>query len=499
MYSLTEAAGDKTNKGLMWEDILVYTANNYDSDNETIIKGLVALKNTYQNYIKSSDIQFAKNLVDNNKYKLNKGNLKKTEKTDSVITPYTDKTPKTDILSGTNRISLKLGKEYQLTSAGFSESSGLFTGAVHLYGNIFTDKLKKDISTNIVAKLYESKYIVAEHYKTEIDNAILISFIMFRYKSLNDALSSSSVSDDVDDKWNLLDVNGKIYSYGDFKKNNSNKPNLSAISSHAVAELKQVMNMNGKLSSSEIKGIDLLDKDTINSFLTSDKPKNIINTVIDNDTFKREMLEEFIKNGNIVKDIKVFLNKLFTENEFKEFKKYCVFEALTGTYKFGGIESHIYTIPNSVSVPTHILIINPDSEKVNIIPATFDSINKYFTDNKVYVKITPSVKSTKNAAGIVTQRNVLRFMPINLNESQRYNLVVKRLFESAINKHKNGLNEFVIKKYVKDDDKYVDTVFDRLIDNIKLFMLKLLDSGIDKFLNFFGIVLEGTAEVGIDF
>lgn len=370
----------------------------------------------------------------------------------SSVWPSSNGTPKTDIFGGSaNRISVKKVGGSQLASGKAGDAKGIFKAALSFY-----DK-------------YDSKD-GQTHIKNVIDN------IEKDFKTYN---SDSGVGD-------LRNKAGKAFV--DWRVTQiKSKAKPAAIAKHAKAEAigAGILGEKGKWENWFIEDVPQLDNNKVMKWFDGywksmgskelqDEMKTVVEMAIDH------------------KRIDANFKKAFSNDAFK---KWAVFEAAAGTYKFTGT-------PNKDAVHNGVankILVFAEGGAVQVKDIT-EGWAKGYSSNVTPIVSFKSSKRSKSTAFRLMQEQIIQ------EETNK----IDNLLTESIEQIDTLLTEISIKGMIKSITKIAKNLLKKISDAIgnlwnnviKKVINKLkqfASQGVEKFLDFIGIEIDGSATVTISF
>ena len=386
----------------------------------------------------------------------------------STLWPSSDGTPKTDIYGGSShRISVKKAGGSQLASGKGGDARGLFLGGLAFY------------ETHSAASA--TKYLQNVVKQIETD-----------FKSFNTDNEVGKVRNNATDsyiKWRVPQI----------KKQTSAKD--SDIEKHAKAEAVAVgiTGARGKWQSWFLDGVDVLSERDVMSWFNGywksqgtkelqEEARDIINAAIDHKRLDGE------------------LKKAFNDNEFK---KWVVYEASSGNFKFSGTPDL-----NSANdaIANEILVFDLNGGvKVKTIDAKWAA---GYASN-----VTPNVNFKSSGRQKYT---ALRLMQESVEhgptdfQNDLVNIVNEEVdsLSNMINESFEVIDTLItevnFKQIMSKIKKVASKLMGRILDSIKKFYNNVIKKvitkfkeyiklGVTKFLDYIGIDIDGTATVSIAF
>jgi hypothetical protein len=386
----------------------------------------------------------------------------------SSLWPSSDGTPKTDIYGGSShRISVKKAGGSQLASGKGGDARGLFLGGLAFYETHSAASATKYLQ-NVV------KQIETDFKSFNTDNEV---------GKIREVATTSYI------KWRVPQI----------KKQTS--ANDGDIEKHAKAEAIAVgiTGARGKWQSWFLDGVDVLsERDVMNWFNgywksqgtkeLQEEARDIINAAIDHKRLDGE------------------LKKAFNDVEFK---KWVVYEASSGNFKFSGTPDL-----NSVNdaIANEILVFDLNGGvKVKTIDAKWaagyasnvtPNVNFKSSGRQKYTALRLMQESVENGptdfqndlVGIVNEE--IETLSTMINESVEVidTLITEVNFKQIMSKIKKVASK-LMGRILDSIKKFYNNVIKKVIAKFKEY-IKL---GVTKFLDYIGIDIDGSAEVSIAF
>ena len=425
---------------------------------------------------------------------------------DSVIKPYSNNTPKTDIMATkAHRISLKKKGGSQLTSATGPEARGLFEGAKSFWG------AEEDITGLLddIIQQVEDKF-------TTITGDQEVGQIRNRFKEYYLDVREPDVRKEAQ---GILDKLLKV------KEPNKDEKDL----------LKQ---LTGKLSGTSLndKGVQdhiKAEAAALGLLGGGDKPKWFIpNVTVMKPTTTSKLFKDFLKtydNADMKEEARKVLETAIDHKNLKplfdsvwsndNFKKWVVYEAATGNFKFSG-DSKLDS--NQDSIANEIMVFDLNGN-VNLEPLDVKWANKH----KSKVTSTVGYKSagrSKNSSwrlsiseNVVPQKNQTIFEhkmnKVIKKETKKLNDDINVLVDSYVDILEEGFFDNIKKKgkqLLSKVKKLATKLLSKITEMIKNFWNKVLKKAIENIKEFakkgfdvlvdaLGIEITGSADVGVSF
>tara|TARA_Y100001972_G_scaffold100912_1_gene125557 strand:- start:4269 stop:6113 length:1845 start_codon:yes stop_codon:yes gene_type:complete len=375
-------------------------------------------------------------------------------------------TPKTDILNSKYRISLKKRGGSQLASGGAGDAKGLFTAGLEFYKK--QDSGNSKLADSIIATV-DSKFktFTADPTVTEIKQAFAEWYIDVRFPEIKNKIPK-----------------GKKYKDADIQK-------------HAKAEAmaSNMISGRGNFTTWFIDGVpDETDKIT-------KRFKTYLKTIGNEDL--KKAVQGVLEQNIIHKDLEAqFKNAL--END--DFKKWVVYEAATGNYKFSG--------DNDVN-SSHEGIANSLLEFDLGGSTTFHTdMIKYAKSHASKVKTNVGFKSTGRskftAFRLLNENNELveeydlnKDIDMIMNEEldTLYKDIDDLLEEGLIDWAKKGVKKLqkAGKQLFEKIKSYVNNFFKNTIQRVLNKLKEYAKKGVQFLLDVLGIQVNGSSELTIKF
>ena len=378
--------------------------------------------------------------------------------------PTNEGTPKTDIYGGSkHRISVKKKGGSQLISGGAGDAKGVFNGALSFYQTHDTAK-----SIKIIQDLV--KTIETDFKKFNTDNSV---------GKIRKETGKAYL------KWRIPEINKEV-------KKLKLKLKPIYIEKHAKAELMAagIIGEAGKWSDWPIEGVTELSITKVMKWFNShvktqgtkelqDELSNIVTTAIDH------------------KRISVEFDKVFQDTDFK---KWVVYEAASGNYKFSG-DSELNSPSNGIA--NEILVFGM-SGGVDVKTIDSNWAKKYashVTSNVGYKSSGRSKFTSFRLLSEITDKEELTLFETDVNN----------IINEELNNFNSNLDTFLLEEGFFDSFKKFGTkILTKIKDNIIKFYNNVLKKiinrlkeyakqGIEKFAEVLGIDINGSAEVKVNF
>lgn len=385
------------------------------------------------------------------------------------VWPSRDGTPKTDIFGGTQwRLSLKKSGGSQLVSGKKEDAQGIFQAGLTFYEKYDNPSAQKHLQ-----KVLDSIERDFKSYNT--DNGV--------GKIRKDAGKAYV-------EWRVPQI-----------KRETDTRNSTDIEKHAKAEAISVgiIGARGKWEEWFLEDVDILEeRDIMKWFDTYWKSKGTKELQEE----ARDIIQTAIDHNRLDADVK----KAFDDDNFK---KWCVFEASSGTYKFSGtadVNSVDDPIANKIVVfdldgTAKVTDINENWARgysSNVTPTvTFKSSGRQkYTAMRLIQESdeNETITFSNDLYDIITEEseNLNRYINESIEEFDT--LLTEIDFRSMMNKVKRIAKRLMNK--IRDSiTRFYDNVIKRSLNKLK----DWASLGIRKFLEYLGIEVDGTAKVQINF
>ena len=386
----------------------------------------------------------------------------------SAAWPSSDGTPKTDIYGGSShRISVKKAGGSQLASGKGGDAKGLFLGGLAFYETHSSGTAVKYLQ-NVV------KQIETDFKSFNTDNEV---------GKIRDTASTSYI------KWRVPQI----------KKQTTAKD--ADIEKHAKAEAIAVgiTGALGKWESWFIDGVDVLGEREVMSWFDSywksqgtaalqDEARDIVNAAIDHKRLDAE------------------LKKAFSDNEFK---KWVVYEASSGNFKFSG-NADLNTVNDAIANEILVFDLN-GGVKVKTINDSWAA--GYASNVSPSVNFKSSGRQKYTALRLIQESEELKIHDFQndllgiVNEEIES---VSNVITESVEMFNDVLNEINFKNILSNIKKLAKRLMDRILNSIKKFyenvikkvinkLKEYINLGITKFLDYIGVDIDGSATVSISF
>ncbi len=385
------------------------------------------------------------------------------------VWPSPNKTPKTDIFGGTPyRISLKKAKGSQLVSGGPRDASGLFMGGLKFYEAHEWSDMKQNIDD-------------------------ILNDIETGFKSYNTENSVTTVRNTATDayvQWRTPEIAKQ------------SKAKKSDIERHAKAEA-MGLGISGERGSWQnwfIDGVDKLkDSDIMKWF--DDYWKTQGTEELQNEM--RDIIGSAIEHKKITEKINKALDDV-------NFKKWVIYEAASGNFKFSG-DSDLGSSNDAIANKLVKFDLN-GSVQIADIDANWSV--QYAPKVKTLVVFKSSGKNKRAVLrGITMESTQPQTNDFQSDLANIINEETERLYETineTIELHNDLLLEIDFKKAWSNVKSIASKLMNRIVNSIKKFYHNVIKKAIDKlkewardgltkFLEYLGIEMDGKCEFSIDF
>ena len=356
----------------------------------------------------------------------------------SVVNPYTNATPKTDIFGGADyRISLKQEGGAQLMSGGAADTKGVFVGA-KTFWNKYEPEQMDALLTEVISE------IDTEFKKIDGDNTV--GDIKKKFGTYYMGVRMPVVQQEVND---LI-----------IKLNKNKKKNAQDIKKLQKADIEKHIKL--ELASLGL-GRGSTDPRNIIPGVSQVKPTKVTSEF--NNFFKtydnveaREEARQVLENAiNIKTKLKPKFDKLWDNDVFK---KWVVYEAASGNFKFSG-DDDLNSSQNAMA--NRILQFN-SSGKTKDVMITPDWAKGYSSKVKSNVGYKSAGKTKFTAFRLMTEQGV--------KDPEKYNSLFEYDMEQILNTEQVKLNEG-INKIIEQSELLQEGFFDNLVKKGKNLVSKL--------------------------
>ena len=401
----------------------------------------------------------------------------------SAITFYPqgkDVTPKADFVGDSkNYISLKKaadsGAGAQLMSAKSGEASGVVESAIGHYENNTSSKFSKDSSFINAMNILENK--MKETAKNDLNVEV--------GKGKSDF-----------ETWYLTKSPQAL------KLKSNKKLNLKSIEKHLKSELSLLgaTRMNASAKKNLIKGIPPINKsemdNVFNTYQEDDDVKvgdvkvsakylaNISPDKLTNPALKKQIVEVIQTSINAT-EWQIELQKFFNDNE--ELKKWLVYEAASGLYKFTGKHSDGNNYYGSQSAVANKILVFSDNGIKNEYDILEYSMDNPQLANNVSITYKGSGRSKYIKMGIAASyESELPMLQEEISQLQRQYILTEGFFKDIKDKFMGFVNK--LQNIIK---MFYEKVIMKFLSGIK----KIADSSIINFFNALGLEITGTVNI----
>jgi len=274
---------------------------------------------------------------------------------DSVVNPYANNTPKTDIMAGkSNRLSVKKAGGSQLMSGLKSDTLGVFEGAKLFWAsNSKVDPILQQCIDAIENKAtgFTAEAIKGDQEVGNIKKAFKSYYIDTRYDDIK-----KEASKELQKELKKKDPDRDFLKQFTGKKT-GNKVSDDAINFHAKAEAQSL----GLLGGGDKPHWFLRGVTQMSPTKTSKLFKDFLKTY--NNTDAKKEAEAILLKSIDHKNLDALFDTIWANTEFK---KWAVYEAATGNYKFSGDT----TIGSTQSSIANKILKFTESGNVDVFPIT---------------------------------------------------------------------------------------------------------------------------------
>jgi len=357
----------------------------------------------------------------------------------SVVNPYTNATPKTDIFGGaSHRISLKQEGGAQLMSGGAADTKGVFVGAKTFWSKYEPGEMDTLLSEVIGDIDTDFKKISGDNTVSKIKEKFGEYYIGFRMpvvqKEVNDLITKLNK---------------------DKKKNKSDIKKLQTpktLEMHIKLELSSLGLGRGSTDPKHIiPGVSQVKPNKVSSEFN-----NFFKTY-NNEEAREEARKVLEHSIDIKASLKPKFDKLW-ENDI--FKKWVVYEAASGNYKFSGNDN---LNSGEAAMANRILQFN-SSGKIKDVMITPDWAKGYSSKVKSTVGYKTAGKTKATAFRLMTEQGV--------KNPEKYNSLFEYEMEQILNTEQVKLNEG-INKIIEQSELLQEGFFDNLVKKGKSLVSKL--------------------------
>ena len=413
----------------------------------------------------------------------------------SVVNPYTNATPKTDIFGGaSHRISLKQEGGAQLMSGGAADTKGVFVGA-KTFWNKYEPGQMDTLLTEVINDIdTEFKKITGDNTVGKIKEKFAEYYIGFRMPVVQKEVNDLIIKLNKDKKKNSKDI----------KKLQSTK----TLEMHIKLELASLGLGRGSTNPKHIiPGVSQVKPTKVTSEFN-----NFFKTY-DNAEAREEARQVLEHSMDIKSKLKPKFDKLW-QNDI--FKKWVVYEAASGNFKFSGDDD---LNSSQAAMANRILQFN-SSGKIKDVMITPDWAKGYSGKVSSNVGYKTAGKTKATAFRLMTEQGVknpekynslfeyemeqiLKTEQVKLNEGinkiiEQSELLQEGFFDNLVKKGKSLISSLKrvlttlmnkIKNFLK---KYFIDVAKKAIAKLKQYAKQ----GFNFFVEALGIQVDGTASVG---
>jgi len=358
----------------------------------------------------------------------------------SVTTPYSNATPKTDIY-GNNpeyRISLKQEGGAQLMSGGAADTKGVFVGAKTFWSKYEPGEMDTLLSEVIGTIDTDFKKISGDNTVSRIKEKFGEYYMGFRMPVIQQEVNKIVTKLNKDKKKNAKDI----------KK--LQKP--KTLEMHIKLELASLgLGRGSKDPKHIIPGVSQVKPNKVSSEFN-----NFFKTY-NNEEAREEARQVLEHSMDIKASLKPKFDKLW-ENDI--FKKWVVYEAASGNYKFSGNDN---LDSGEAAMANRILQFN-SSGNVKDVMITPDWAKGYSSKVKSTVGYKTASKTKATAFRLMTEQGV--------KNPEKYNSLFEYEMEQILNTEQVKLNEG-INKIIEQSELLQEGFFDNLVQKGKSLVSKL--------------------------
>ena len=397
---------------------------------------------------------------------------------ESVINPYVNNTPKTDILGGSShRISLKKKGGSQLMSGLQADTRGVFEGAKLFWssdGSI-------DPLVNDIIKVIETQFttITGDQEVGQVKRKFEQYYLDLRTPQVSKELKS------VKDKLNKI------------KKPNSNEKKLIKLINHSDAVKRHIKVETSSLGLTRgsinpdyvIPGVSVVNPNKV-----SKEFQGFLRTYDNKDL--REEAQKVLEKSIDIKNMQPMFDKIWNNNDFK---KWAVYEASTGNYKFSG-DSSLNSTNNSIA---NEIMVFDESGNVKIDELNVSWASKYSGKVKQTVGYKSAGRSKSVSFRMLVGEGVV---PENVDTYVDYDF--DKIVNEELQELQKDFNTLMsgseilqegffdnLRKKGSDFIKGVKRAFKKLLDSIKNFIKKFYERILKRLIN----TIKQYAKQGFDF
>ena len=357
----------------------------------------------------------------------------------SVVNPYTNATPKTDIFGGaSHRISLKQEGGAQLMSGGPADTKGVFVGA-KTFWNKYEPGQMDALLTEVISEIdTEFKKIDGDNTVGDIKKKFGTYYMGVRMPVVQQEVNDLIIKLNKDKKKNARDIK-KLQKADTLEK-------------HIKLELASLGLGRGSTDPKHIiPGVSQIKPNKVSSEFN-----NFFKTY-DNEAAREEARQVLEHAMDIKSKLKPKFDKLW-ENDI--FKKWVVYEAASGNYKFSGNDD---LNSSEAAMANRILQFNT-SGKTKDVMITPDWAKGYSSKVKSNVGYKAAGKSKFTAFRLMTEQGV--------KNPEKYNSLYEYDMEQILNTEQVKLNEG-INKIIEQSELLQEGFFDNLVKKGKSLVNKL--------------------------
>jgi len=357
----------------------------------------------------------------------------------SVVNPYSNATPKTDIFGGADyRISLKQEGGAQLMSGGAADTKGVFVGAKTFWSKYEPGEMDTLLSEVIGTIDTDFKKISGDNTVSRIKEKFGEYYMGFRMPVIQQEVNKIVTKLNKDKKKNAKDI----------KK--LQKP--ETLEMHIKLELSSLgLGRGSKDPKHIIPGVSQVKPNKVSSEFN-----NFFKTY-NNEEAREEARQVLEHSMDIKASLKPKFDKLW-ENDI--FKKWVVYEAASGNYKFSGNDN---LNSGEAAMANRILQFN-SSGNVKDVMITPDWAKGYSSKVKSTVGYKTAGKTKATAFRLMTEQGV--------KNPEKYNSLFEYEIEKILKTEQVKLNEG-INKIIEQSELLQEGFFDNLVQKGKSLVSKL--------------------------
>ena len=382
--------------------------------------------------------------------------------------PSSDGTPKTDIYGGSShRISVKKAGGSQLVSGKSGDARGLFLGGLAFYENHSSGTAIKYLE-NVI------KQIETDFKSFNTDNEV---------GKIRDTATASYI------KWRIPQI----------KKQTNAKD--GDIEKHAKAEAVAVGIASGVSNWQNwfIDGVNVFgEREIMNWFDGYWKSQATVNL--------QEEARDIVNAAIDHKRLDIELKKAFDDNEFK---KWVVYEASSGTFKFSG-NADLNVVSDAIA--NEILVFDLNGG-VNVKTINESWAAGYASNVHPSVSFKSSGRQKYTALRLIQESQELKINDFQNDLLDIVNEEIKLLngvITESVKIFNTVLKEINLKNILSNIKKFAKKLMDTILSSIKNFYKNVINNviqklkeyiklGITKFLDYIGVDIDGTASVSVSF